>query len=151
MGKTQTDPVGRKYFDWIISSDLLLLNDPDTPTLLHHPSGSRSSPDSSFAPFSLALSCSWEVLQNLSSDNLQILLTIPLSPVFRPNKRPPFFNFQKARLNDFAFYFDSHCPSAEEYLSLFLSSAVALFTSLLLNATKSSIPFSHIKRHPKAW
>ena len=53
--------------------------------------------------------------------------------------------------DDFAFYFDSHCPSAEEYSSLPLSSATALFTSLALNAAKSSIPFGRIKRHPKAW
>ena len=49
------------------------------------------------------------------------------------------------------FYFDSHCPSAEKYSSLFLSSAAALFTSLTLNAPKSSISFGRIKRPPKAW
>ena len=71
------------------------------------------------------------------------------SPVFRPNKRPSSFNFQKARWDGFASFFDSHCPSAEEYSSL--SSAAALFTSQALNATKSSIPFGRIKRSPKAW
>ena len=89
------------------------------------------------------------MLQDLGSDHLPILLSVPLSPVFRPNERPPFFNFQKARWDGFAFYFDSHCPSAEEYSSL--SSAAALFTSLALNAAKSSIPFGRIKRPPKAW
>ena len=73
------------------------LNDPDTLTLLHRFSGSCSSPDIFFAPFSLALSCSWEVLQDLSSDHLSILLSVSLSPVFRHNERPPSFNFQKAR------------------------------------------------------
>ena len=34
----------------VISSDLLPFNDPDTPTLLHRSTGSRSSPDISFAP-----------------------------------------------------------------------------------------------------
>ena len=134
-----------EVFDWVISSDLLPLNDPDTPTLLH-----RSSPDISFAPSTLALSCSWEVLQDLGSDHLPILLFIPLSPVFHPNEHPPSFNFQKARWDGFASYIDSHCLSAEEYSSLSLSSAVALFTSLALNAAKSSIPFDCIKRPPKA-
>ena len=70
-----------------------------------------------------------EVLQDLGSDHLPILLSIPLSLVFRPNERPPSFNFQKARWGGFASYFDSHCPSAEEYSSLSLSSAAAaLFT-----------------------
>ena len=90
-----SDPRGEEVFDWVISSDLLPLNDPDTPTLLHRSSGSRSSPDISFAPSTLAFSCSWEVLQDLGSDHLPILLSIPLSPVFHPNERPPSFNFQK--------------------------------------------------------
>ena len=36
-------------------------------------------------------------------------------------------------------------------MSLSLFSAAALFTSLALNAAKSSIPFGRIKRHSKAW
>ena len=91
------------------------------------------------------------MLQDLGSDHLPILLSIPLSPVLRPNERSPSFNFQKARWDGFASYFDSHCPSAEEYSSLSLSSAAALFTSLALNAAKSFIPFGRIKRPPKAW
>ena len=92
------------------------------------------------------------MLQDLGSDHLPILLSVPLSPAYLPNKRPHSFNFQKARWDGFASYFDSHCPSAEEYLSLSLSAAAAaLFTSLALNAVKSSIPFSHIKRPPKTW
>ena len=63
----------------------------------------------------------------------------------------PSLNFQKARWDDFVFYFDSHCPSAEEYSSLSLFSAAVLFTSLALNAAKSSIPFGRIKRPPNAW
>ena len=48
-------------------------------------------------------------------------------------------------------YFNSHCPSTEEYSSLSFSSAAALFSSQALNAAKSSIPFGRIKRHTKAW
>ena len=70
---------------------------------------------------------------------------------FAPTSVPLSFNFQKARWDGFASYFDSHCPSAEEYSSLSLSSAAALFTSLTLNAAISSIPFGRIKRPPKAW
>ena len=91
------------------------------------------------------------MLQDLGSDHLPILLSVPLSPAYRPNERPSFFNFQKARWDGFASSSDFHCPSAEEYLSLCLSSAAALFTSLALNAAKSSIPFGRIKRPPKAW
>ena len=68
-----------------------------------------------------------------------------------PSRRSPSFNFRKARRDDFVSCFASHCPSAEEYSSLSLSSAAGLVTSLVLNAAKSSIPFGRIKRHPKAW
>ena len=86
------------------------------------------------------------MLQDLGSYHLPILLTISLSPIFRPNEPPPSFNFQKARWDDFAVYFDFHCSFAEEYLFLSLSAA-----SLTLNASKSSISFGRIKRYPKAW
>ena len=137
-----------EVFDWVISFDLLPLNDPDTPTLLHRFSGSRSSPDISFAPSSLAFSFSWEVLQDLGALVLQDLGALVLQD-HRPNERPLSFNFQKARWDGFVSCFDYHCPSAEEYSSL--SSVAALFTSLALNAAKSSIPFGRIERHPKAW
>ena len=45
---------GGKYLKGAISSGFLPLNDPDMPTLLHRSSGSRSSPDISFTPSSLA-------------------------------------------------------------------------------------------------
>ena len=61
------------------------------------------------------------------------------------------FNFQKVRWDDFAFYFDSHCPSAKQCSSLPLSSDNALFSSPILNGAKFSIPFGRIKCHPKAW
>ena len=126
--KSTSYPSGEKAFDWAFSYDFLL-NDSDIPILLHRFSGSRSSPSISFTLFSLALSCPWEVLQNRGSDHLPILLTDFLSPIFRPNERISFFNFQKARWDDFAFYFDSHCLSAEEYSSLFFP--LPLFLSIL--------------------
>ena len=57
-----SDPREEEVFDWLVSSDLLPLNDPDTPSLFHRSSGSRSFSDLSFSPSSLAFSCSWEVL-----------------------------------------------------------------------------------------
>ena len=118
----------------------------NTPTLLN-----RSFPHIPFAPSPLALSCSQKVLQDLGSDHQPILQAVVFSPVFRPNKPSPSFNSQKARWDDFTFYFDSHSFSAEEYSSLSLSSPAALFTSLTLNVVKFSIPFRRIKRCSKAW
>ena len=145
------DSRGSEVFDWVISSDFLPLNDPDCPTLLHRSSGSRSSPDISLAPSSLALSCSWEVMGDLGSDHLPILISIPLCATLHSNERPSTFNFQKARWDDFSAHFDVHCPAPEDYFSLPLSSAASHFSSLALNAAKASIPFGRIKRLPQAW
>ena len=88
----------------------------------------------------LPLSYSWEVLQDLFSDRLPILLTIPFSPVFCPNERPP-STFKK--LVGMTLLFTST-------LTVFLQRNTRLFTSLTLNLTKSSILFGRIKRHSKA-
>ena len=53
--KSTCNSLGEKAFNWVISSDLLPLNDSDIPTLLHRSSGSRPSPDISFTLFSLVL------------------------------------------------------------------------------------------------
>ena len=88
--KGTSDPRGEEVFNWVISSDLLPLNDPDISTLLH-----RSSPDISFAPSSLAFSCSWEVLQNLGSDYLPILLSVPFLRSFASTSVLPLSIFKK--------------------------------------------------------
>ena len=93
--KSTFDFRDEKVFNWVISSDFFPLNDPDIPTFLHCSSGSRSSPDIYFALSSLALSCSWEVLQNLSSDHLPILLSVYLYPIFRFNEVPHTSIFRK--------------------------------------------------------
>ena len=83
------------------------------------------------------------MLRDLGSDHLQILLSVPLFPVFRSNEHPPSFNFQKTRWDDFAFL--------QRNTRLFPFPLLLLSTSLALNAAKSSIPFGRIKRPPKAW
>ena len=145
------DPCGEEVFDWVISFDLLRFNDPDTPTLLYRSSGSCSSPDISFAPSSLALSCSWEVLQDLVLTIYQIF-QLSLSPQsYAPTSvsRPSIFR-KLAGMTLPPILTLTVLPHRNTRL-FSLSSGAALFTSLVLNAAKSSIPFDRIKRHPKAW
>ena len=88
-------------FRWITSSGLEILNDPASPTLLHHSTGSRSSPDILLAPASLAPHCEWRTLHGLGSDHLPIEIVLPLFPVRQPNTRPPNFNYKKNQLGYF--------------------------------------------------
>ena len=108
-------PAGRKYS----TGSFFLTSSPSMTQT--HPPFSIAPLLTFFAPSSLALSWSWEVLQDLGSDHPSIFLSIPLSPVYRPNERPPSFTFQKACWDDL----DSHCPSAEEYSSLSSAAAAA--------------------------
>ena len=89
------NPLGNDLFCWITSSGLEILNDPASPTLLHHSTGSRSSPDILFAPASLAPHCEWRTLHGLGSDHLPIEIVLLLFPVRQPNTRPPKFSYKK--------------------------------------------------------
>ena len=84
-----SNPPGNDLFRWITSSSLEIVNNPASPTLLHHSSGSRSSPDISLAPASLAPHCEWCTLPGLDFDHLPIEIVLPLSPVRHPTLIPP--------------------------------------------------------------
>ena len=73
------DHSGKDLFDWLLSSDLLPLNNPEHHTLLHRATGNRSSPDLSLVPARLASKCTWQTLPDLGSDHLPISITIPIS------------------------------------------------------------------------
>jgi len=78
------------------SSQLDTLNDLDTHTLLHHSSGSGSSPDVSMVPAHLAPSCEWRTLPGLGSNislstslyNFLPSATTTLEPQPSISKRP---------------------------------------------------------------
>ena len=83
---------GKDLFDWLLSSDLLPLNNPKHHTLLHHATGNRSSPDLSLVPARIASKCTWKTLPDLSSNHLPISITIPTSPLINSIHCPPSFN-----------------------------------------------------------
>ena len=132
------------------SSGLEILNDPASPTLLHHSTESRSSPDISLAPASLASHCEWRTLPGLGSDHLPIEIVLPLSPVRHPNTRPPKFNYKKASWDVYQSYIAEHLPSLD-FDTLNIHKAAHSFSLFLVEAAKASIPFGRLGRSPKAW
>ena len=107
------DPLGNDLFRWITSSGLEILNDPASPTLLHHSTGSLSSPDISLAPASFTPHCEWRTLPGLGSYHLPIEIVLPLSPVRHPNTRPSKFNYKKASSDVYQSYIAEHLPSLD--------------------------------------
>ena len=83
------DQSGKDLFDWLLSSDLLPLNNPEHHTILHRATGGRSSPDLSLVPTRIASKCTWQTLPDLGSDHLPISITIPTSPIINSFHRPP--------------------------------------------------------------
>ena len=87
------------------------------PTLLHRFSNLL---------FSLSLRCSWEVLQDLGSDHLSFLRS-ERAPRLKLNIERKDFSLYACNLR--LMEISLNCPSTEEYSSLFLSSAAALYFS----------------------
>ena len=142
--KILPSPVGRKY-----SIELSLLTSSPSMTLTYPPFSIAPLLTSPMLPPLLLFLAPGRCFRIWVLITYQIFQLFLSPQFFAPTSIP--LPFQKARWDNFAFYFDFHCSSAEEYSSLSLCSAAALFTSLALNAAKSSIPFGRIKRHPKAW
>ena len=87
--RVTSDSRGEEVFDWVISSDLFPLNDPDTPILLH-----RSSPDISFAHSSLAPGRCYRTLILTKYQFLYLALSLRS---FAPTSAP-FLQFSKSSL-----------------------------------------------------
>ena len=123
------DPPGNDLFCCFTSFGQEILNDPTSPTLLHHSTGSRLSPNISLAPASLAPHCEWRTLPGLGSDHLPIEIVLPFSPLRRPNTRLPSCDVDVVNLHQ----------------------AARSFSLFLVEAAKASILFGCLGRSPKAW
>ena len=86
---------------------------------------------------------------SLGSDHLPISITNPTSPLINSIHRPPSFNYNKTRWDNYLTYIDTHCPS--NFTTLSLCEATHIFTKLLNDAATSAIPFGSINRPAKAW
>ena len=143
------NPLGNDLFRWITSSGLEILNDPASPTLLHHSTGSRSSPDILLAPASLAPHCEWRTLHGLGSDHLPMEIVLPLFPVRQPNTRPPKFNYKKTSWDIYQSYIAEHLPSLD-FDALNIHQAAHSSSLFLVEAAKASIPFGRLGRSPQS-
>ena len=143
------NPLGNDLFCWITSSGLEILNDPASPTLLHHSTGSCSSPDILLAPASLAPHCEWRTLHGLGSDHLPIEIVLPFFPVRQPNTRPPKFNYKKTSWDIYQSYTAEHLPSLD-FDALNIHQAAHSSSLFLVEAAKASIPFGRLGRSPQS-
>ena len=71
------DQSGKDLFDWLLSSDLLPLNNPEHHTLSCHRKPLLT--DLSLVPAQIASKCTWQTVPDLGSDYLPISIAIPTS------------------------------------------------------------------------
>ena len=102
-------------------------------------------------PAQIASKSTWQTLPDLDSDHLPISIIIPISPLINSIHRPPSFNYNKARCDNYLTYIDTHCPTPSNFTTLSLSEATHTFTKLLNDAAISAIPFGSISRPANAW
>ena len=89
------DQSGKELFDWLLSSDLLPLNNSQHHSLLYRATGNRSPPDLSLVPARIASKCTWQTLPDLGSDHLPISITIPTSLLINSIHQPPHLTITK--------------------------------------------------------
>jgi len=75
-------------------------------------------------------------------------INLQLAPIRHSNTRAPAFNYKKAHWDEFEKFISKH-PPIEEMQNIHC--AARSFSSLLLNAAKTSVPFGRLGRPPKAW
>ena len=147
-----SNPPGNDLFRWITSYGLEILNDPASPTLLHHSTGSCSSPDISLAPTSLTPYCEWRTLPGLSSDHLPVEIVLPLSPVRHPNTCPP----NSTTKSHISLSIDVNQSYIVEHLPSFdvgfvnIHQAARSFFLFLVEAAKASIAYGRLGCSPWA-
>ena len=136
------DQSGKDLFDWLLSSDLLPLNNPEHHTQLHRATVNRSSPDLSLVPAQIASKCTWQTLPDLGSDHLPI--SIPTSSLFNSIHRPPhLITIKLAGTITLLLLIPTALLPLTLQHSLFLKSSN--------DAATFAIPFGSINRLAKAW
>ncbi|GFO19486.1 RNA-directed DNA polymerase from mobile element jockey [Plakobranchus ocellatus] len=117
--------------EFTAENDLIILNSGEQ-TFVHSAYHSTSVIDLAVATPSIASECSWAAHSDLcGSDHFPIFLT--LTSNFSPNVKTTSFNFQKA---DWSFFGDLCRLSLDDSMA-----DIEQFTSKLLDAARSSIPF----------
>ena len=95
-GYSDTNPSGRNIEELINSTNLILLqDDKTTPTLFHRPSGRTFRPDHTMVSADISDHCSMEVLEDLGSDHLPILINIQTRKGADNRRREPRWNFME--------------------------------------------------------
>ena len=144
-----TNPSGKNIEELINSTNLILMQDDKSkPTLFHRPSGKTFRPDHTMISADLSEHCQVEVLEDMGSDHLPILITIQTKKGTH-TKREPRWNYSKADWDTYRNKTDEKFSQIDNKQSV--EKQIEDFTASILQAAQCSIPKGTRKKHHPTW
>ena len=149
-GYQDTNASGENVQDFLNSSNFILLQTKDSPsTFFHRPSGACTRPDQTFISADLQSQCNWNVLDDLGSDHLPILISISMKKGIRKPTRRTAWNYSKANWNEFRTIANGMFSSFD--LSEDVDKLQTKFTKTVLSAAEKSIPKGSRAKYQVFW
>jgi len=155
-GPQARNPSGEKIESLVLTNDLCILNDPDSPATFSDNRGSSHWLDISLATRTLFDHVvSWTVLEGEfpSSDHELIRTRLRLHPS-KPESRTV-YSWNKANWEDFNLELEEQLPTLDDHTAIRASSrideAIDSLTTIINSLTKKLVPKSKPSGHKKAW
>ena len=149
-GYQDTNASGEYVEDVINSTNLLLLQDKNSPpTFFHRPSGACTRPDQTLISADIQEQCSWDVLDDLGSDHLPILISISMETEKGNPKRKTAWNYSKADWDEF------RTMSTGKHTTLDLEADLQTlnteYTNAIISAATRNVPQGNRAKYTAFW
>ena len=143
-----------KYLEDINNStNLILLQDNNSdPTLFHRPSGANTKPDHTLISADIIDQCHLEVLEDLGSDHLPILISVKIEKRKDKPRKLTGWNYSKANWDDYRTTSDLLLAKIDlKALKQDIDRQILEFVRALLQAAERSIPKGNRAKYMAFW
>ena len=149
-GYDDTNESGKYIEELNNSTNLILLQDNDSkPTLFHRPSGTSKKPDHTLISADIRDQCHWEILEDIGSDHLPILISIQIEKEKQPSNQSTRWNYSKADWDKFRTMSDELLTKID--LNSDINTQFTQFCQATLTAAKSAIPKGSRAKYRVFW
>ena len=148
-GYEDRNPSGRYVEELTNTTNLVLLQDKNSKeTLFHRPSGKTFRPDHTLISADIRSQCQIEVMEDLGSDHLPILITLGVKNE-ENTRRDPRWNYCKADWQEYRNKTDDSLRILD--CNKDIDSQVTDFTNAILQVAASTIPRGNRKKYSIIW
>ena len=149
-GYQDTNASGDYVEDILNSTNLILLQNKDSPpTFFHRPSGACTRPDQTLISADIQEQCSWDVLDDLGSDHLPILISIAMEKKKGKPKRKTAWNYSKADWEEYRTM--TRYQHSKIDLQADIHTTSTQFTQAILSSATKSIPKGNRAKFSVYW